>query len=114
MQGWIFLTLVAIGSLFSLTALRQLFLDPLDNPVSNWIWLALQVAPLLALLPGVLKANQNTYFFTICVAMLYFVHGVMVAWTPELRWFGFAEIGFALALTAVATYVLRRLRGEAQ
>ena len=33
MQGWIFLTLVAIGSLFSLTALRQLFLDPLDNPV---------------------------------------------------------------------------------
>ena len=112
MQGWIFITLVIIGSLFALTGLRQLVFEPLAGTGPNIVWLIIQVLPLLAVVPGVLTKHINSYFFTIVVAMMYFVHGVMVAATEPLRWLGLIEVVFSLALVTVATYLLRRLRAE--
>ncbi len=112
MQGWIFLTMMTMGSLFAITGLRQFFIEPLASTGTNIVWFAIQVAPLLIIIPGLLKHSPNTYLYGILVAMLYFVHGVMVAATEPLRWFGITEVAFALAMALVCTVVLRRLRAQ--
>ncbi len=110
MQGFIFLSYLCIGSLFAMTGLRQFFIEPLAGDATNAIWFLLQVAPLLAILPGLMRGTRNAPMYAIIAAMLYFVHGVLVAATDPLRWFGLVEIAFALALTWVSTVLLKRMR----
>lgn len=110
MQGFIFLSYLCIGSLFAMTGLRQFFIEPLVGTATNAIWFLLQVAPLLVILPGLMRGTRNAPMYAIIVAMLYFVHGVLVAATDPLRWFGLIEIAFALALTWVSTVLLKRMR----
>ena len=113
MQGWTFLNFICIGSLFALTGLRQFFIEPLANTSTNAVWFAIQVLPLLAILPGLMRRNINAHMYAILVSMLYFVHGVMLAATEPLRWFGLVEILVALAMTGVSTVLLKRLREAA-
>jgi uncharacterized membrane protein len=110
MQGFIFLSYLCIGSLFAMTGLRQFFIEPLAGGATNAVWFGLQVLPLLAILPGLMRGTRNAPMYAIIVAMLYFVHGVLVAATDPLRWFGLIEIVFALALTWVSTMLLKRMR----
>ena len=58
------------------------------------------------------RRGINAHMYAILVAMLYFIHGVMLAATEPLRWFGIIEIVFALAMTAVSTVLLKRLREQ--
>lgn len=109
MRGLQFLTLLLIGSLFALTGLRQFFVEPLATSSSNVIWFVIQVLPLLAVLPGVLRMKVRSYFFAVVAAMLYFIHGVMLASTADLRALGLWEVVFATALMFTATWVMRRL-----
>lgn len=111
MKGHQLLALLLIGSLFALTGLRQFFVQPLATPLANVSWFVIQVAPLLAILPGVLRATGRGFFYAILAAMLYFIHGVMEAATPELRALALWEIGFATGLVAVGAYAMRRLNG---
>ena len=111
-QGLQFLTLLSIGSLFALTGLRQFFVDPLANPVSNLIWFIIQVLPLLLVLPGILKLSPRSYLLGALGGMLYFSHGVLLSVSPEHRAIGFWEIGMALALVVTTTLVLRALKPE--
>ena len=107
-----FLALLMIGSLFALTGLRQFFVQPLESPLPNLIWFVLQVAPLLAILPGVLRCSARGFFYAALAALLYFVHGVMEAATPELRIMAVWEIGFATALVAVASLAIKRMEPQ--
>ncbi|MEZ5558904.1 MAG: DUF2069 domain-containing protein [Pseudomonadales bacterium] len=109
-QGLQFLCLLLMGSLFAVTGLRQFFVDPLANPLSNTLWFAVQVLPLVAVLPGLLRLRVNGFFFATLAASLYFIHGVMAAATPDLRALGLWETGFASALFATASFAIRRLR----
>jgi uncharacterized membrane protein len=102
-----------IGSLFALTGLRQFFLQPLASPFSNTLWFLLQVAPLLLALPGVLRATARGFFGAVLAAMLYFIHGVLEAATPQLRVFAWWEIGFATTLVVLGALAMRRLHREA-
>jgi uncharacterized membrane protein len=102
--------LLLIGSLFALTGLRQFFVEPLDGPLPNTLWFVIQVAPLLAVLPGVLRGRHRGYFFAVLAASLYFVHGTLEAASVDQRQMGLWEVGFAVALVAVASAAMRRSR----
>lgn len=109
MKGFQFLALLLLGSLFAVTGLRQFFLEPLDGTMSNLLWFLIQVAPILLVLPGVLRGTHRGYFYAVLAASLYFVHGAMEAATPDLRAAALWETGFAVALIAVASLAMRRL-----
>ncbi|MFW6094107.1 MAG: DUF2069 domain-containing protein [Pseudomonadota bacterium] len=109
MKGLQFLALVLIGSLFAVTGLRQFFVEPLAASTTNVLWFAIQVLPLVAVLPGVLRGGSRGYFYTILASMLYFVHGVLEAATADQRTLALWETAFAVALIAVASVAMRRL-----
>lgn len=113
MKGFQFLALVLLGSLFAVTGLRQFFLEPLPDPLSNGVWFLIQVAPLLLVLPGVLRGSHRGYFYAVLAASLYFVHGAMEAATADLRGAALWETGFAVGLIAVACLAMRRLGADA-
>lgn len=103
-------SLMMIGCLFALTGLRQFFIEPLATTTSNVIWFVLQVAPLLAVIPGMLRFNYRSCFLAILVSALYFIHGVLLAVGETLRTLALWEVGFALLLILGATYLLRGIR----
>ncbi|MDZ7670150.1 MAG: DUF2069 domain-containing protein [Gammaproteobacteria bacterium] len=111
MKGLQFLALLMLGSLFAVTGLRQFFVEPLDEALSNTLWFAIQVLPLLVVLPGVLRGSHRGYFYAILAATLYFIHGTMEAATADQRLLAFWECGFAVALITVACLAMRRLNG---
>ena len=108
LQGWLFLTYICVGSLFALTGLRQIFINPLDHTLFNWIWFALQILPLVGPLPGLLSLRIRSVFLLCLFSLLYFVHGVL--YTIDNALIGGAEIGFSLLLCGVTTYLVRQLR----
>ena len=108
--GLMFLSYLLIGSLVALTGMRQLFVEPLANTGTNIAWLLIQLLPLLAPLPGVMRARTRSFFILSLTSLLYFVHGVLVVFDDHLRWFGAFEILCSLALCALATIFVRRRR----
>ena len=109
-RGLQFLTLLAAGSLFALTGLRQFFVEPLANPLPNTLWFLIQVTPLLLVLPGVLAMKARSFLLASLAAMLYFCHGVLLTVAEEDQALGFWEVGFALALVLVASFAVREIR----
>jgi uncharacterized membrane protein len=109
MKGWQFLCLLLVGSLFALTGLRQFFIEPLAGTFSNVIWFGIQVLPLLAVLPALLRGHSRGYFYAILAASLYFIHGTMEAATDDQLAMALWEVGFAVALIATASLAMRRI-----
>lgn len=115
LRGLQFLCLLWIGSLFALTGLRQFFVEPLASSGSNLIWFAIQVLPLLLIVPGVMRLVPRSFLLASLAAMLYFCHGVLQAVDPDDRLLGLWEVGFSLALVLTASFAVRHLRmAEAQ
>ena len=110
MQLLMFACLLMLGSLFALTGLRQFFIEPLGSGLSNSIWFGIQVLPLLAVTPGMLRFKARSYLIATLVGSLYLVHGVLLVSTPDLRTLGVWETAFALLLILAATYMVRLLR----
>ncbi len=112
MKGWLFSVLVATGSIFALLGLQQFFIDPLSAgaaSVANITWFALQVAPLLIPLIGTLRRNIRATFVLCLASLLYFAHGVVVAYVGQHRLIGVLEIVFALTLCLATTMLVRAL-----
>ena len=105
-----FLCLLCLGSLFALTGLRQFFMEPLAGTGTNLLWFLIQVLPLLAVTPGVLRLQARSFLLAALAAMLYFSHGVLVAVAPDMRTFGLWEVGFAMGLVLTASFSVRHLR----
>ncbi len=110
MKGWLFLSLMMVGSLFAMTGLRQFFIEPLDDAGVNAAWFIIQLLPLLLPLPGVLRSSLRPVFFMCMSSMLYFIHGVLVVSDPEMLLFGVFEILFALGLCASTAIMVRKIR----
>jgi uncharacterized membrane protein len=108
-KGFQFLCLVMIGSLFSITGLRQFFVQPHDSLSTNVLWFSIQALPLLLALPGVLRGTFGGYLFASFAGSLYFIHGTLQATTPGLRGMGLWEVAFAVALIGTASLAMRRL-----
>ncbi|MAT83674.1 MAG: hypothetical protein CMD39_05240 [Gammaproteobacteria bacterium] len=112
MKGLQFLCLLAAGSLFAVTGLRQFFVEPLDDAVSNAVWFLLQAAPVLLVVPGMLRNSRRGYFYAILAASLYFIHGTMEAATADQRALALWETAFAVGLIAAASLAMRRLGAD--
>ena len=82
----------------------ELFLAPLARGGS---WMVLKIVPLLAALPGVLKARRYTLQWSTLVIWLYAAEGATRAYTDRGMSAGLATLEFALAVgyfaAAVAT-----------
>ena len=110
MKGWLFIILIMLGSLVSLTGLRQFFIEPLATPSVNAAWFVIQIAPLLFTIPGVMQGQLKSMFILCMVSTLYFIHGILVIFDPALFWFGTAELFFSLALCVISALFVRKLR----
>lgn len=110
LRGLQLLCLFCVGSLFALTGLKQFFIEPLTSTLSNVLWFGVQVLPLLAVTPGILRLRARSYLLAVLAAMLYFSHGVLEATTTDMRAYGFWEVGFAMGLVLTASFALRHLR----
>ena len=63
LRGWQFVSLILFGSLFALTGLRQFFVDPIENDVTNVIWFVCQVLPLVVVLPRHVAQQRQVLVF---------------------------------------------------
>jgi uncharacterized membrane protein len=111
MKGLQFLSLGLIGSLFALTGLRQFFVTPLPGAVTNLLWFLAQVLPLLLVLPGILRLRARAFFFAALISMLYFIHGILLTTTPEMRTVGLWEVALAMLMVLVGSFGTRQLGG---
>lgn len=104
---------VAVGSLLALITLAlawELMLAPLRPGGS---WLALKALPLCLPLAGLLKNRLYTYRWVTLVVWLYFIEGVVRAWSdpPPGNWLAMLEIALCLAIfAACALHVRLRFR----
>lgn len=57
------------------------WLLPQPHGSRNWILAAVAALPLLPFLPGVLKTRRSSLLFAAFVVMVYFMVGVMEAWS---------------------------------
>jgi uncharacterized membrane protein len=105
--GLLFVLLLCLTSLVALTGVRQVMLQPLPTFAVNIVWLVLQIAPILLVLPGVLRFKRTPMFLASLAGTLYFIHGVMLASTEPLRLFGLVEAVIAIAAIGLAAYMVK-------
>jgi uncharacterized membrane protein len=103
---------LAVASLLALIALClawELWLAPLRPGGS---WLALKALPLCLPLAGLLKNRMYTYRWLSLVVWLYFIEGVVRAWSdpPPGNWLAMLEIALCLAIFAACAPMHVRLR----
>ena len=91
-----FTVLLWTGSLFALLGLQRFFVDPLPTFAATLTVFLVQTAPLLLVLPVVLRPGARGPLWLLLVTLLYFVHGVWQWNTPAVRLFGILEVVFAL------------------
>ncbi len=110
MKGWLFLILVMAGSLLAVNGLRQFFIEPLPTGWINFLWFAIQIAPLLAALPGAMRGHVRGMFVLCIVSTLYFIHGVLIVFDPALFIVATCELFFSLSLCGLCALYVRKLR----
>lgn len=113
------LALASWFALLALTILWESWLAPARH--TPLFWLAVKGVPLLAMLPGLLRDWPKAYLGSCLLALLYFIEGVVLAWTlraEPLSAFGtlplaWIEIVAAVAFIASAGLHARRLLRQA-
>ena len=93
----------ALLGLFLINSLTALDQFSLAIPV---IWL-LQSAPLLGFARAVRRKNAQQLIWLSLVVLLYFMHGVLVAFDPAGRIVGAAELGLSVLLFCALLLYLR-------
>ncbi|MCB1789284.1 MAG: DUF2069 domain-containing protein [Gammaproteobacteria bacterium] len=72
------------------------------------MWLLFFAGPLLLPLRGVLRGNDKPLIWGALVALLYTVHGGMVAWSDDAqRWLGIVEMALSLVYVISASLFIR-------
>ena len=110
------LYLAANGSLILLIALCiswELFLAPLRPGGS---WMVLKAVPLLIPLPGLLRAKRYTCQWAALLSLLYFIEGVVRAWSDPApsRYLAAIEIVLATSLFVSLIFLARELGKQPQ
>ena len=98
---------VAAATIVALAALQLAWHAWLFPPatVSPWGLAALFVAPLLPALALLVVRRARAPFWGALAALLYFCHGVMIAWAaPAERGLGLAESALASVLIVAASW----------
>jgi uncharacterized membrane protein len=105
----------AVASLLALIALCIAWEGLLAPVKSNGSWLTLKALPLLLPLLGILRGKRYTYQWSTMLIWLYFIEGVLRAWSDkglaqQLAW---AEIVLSL-LFFVCTMLYAKFTGASQ
>ena len=73
-------------------------------PDSQWVALGVFALPPLLLALALPHRPQRTAFWAGLLALAWFAHGVMVAWSrPPERWFALLEVALALVVVFAAS-----------
>lgn len=72
---------------------------------------SIQALPLLALLPGLHRGRPRSYAWMGFVIQLYFIHGVILAFSPARLGWGLAQIALSVTVFVVLILFIRRRRG---
>ena len=101
---------VCLLGLIVLGVLWEMWLAPI-KPGGSWV--VLKVLPLFIPLAGLIKNRLYTYRWVSLFVWLYFIEGVVRAWSdrPPSNWLAMAEVLLCLVLFAACTaHVRLRLR----
>ena len=98
-------SLLTLFLFISLTAL------PSFSVATPIIWL-LQSLPLLLFIKTVHRSNARQFIWLSLVVLLYFMHGVLVAFEPERKFVGFLEIFLSSLLFCELMLYLKLNRSE--
>lgn len=93
-------------ALLALTILWETWLAPARH--MPLFWLAVKGMPLLAMLPGLLRDRPKAYLGSCLLALLYFIEGVVLAWTlraEPLSVFGRLPLAWIEIIATVAFIV---------
>jgi uncharacterized membrane protein len=103
------LVLYLFYSLIGVLFLNSLSLTVGLNPATLLIWL-LQIMPLMLFLTGLHRSRVRTYQWLSFVVLIYFVHGVLTAFTPEKLLLGLLEASVCCLLFAGLIALIRKGR----
>lgn len=73
------------------------------------IWL-IQIIPLLLFVAGLHRARLRTFAWLCFVVLLYFMHGVLVAFQPQRLWLGLIEVTLCSLLFVLLILFIRQYR----
>lgn len=77
------------------------------------IWL-IQIIPLLLFVVGLHRARLRTFAWLCFVVLLYFMHGVLIAFQPQRLWFGLVEVTLCILLFVFLIVFIRQYRQHYQ
>ena len=77
------------------------------------IWL-IQATPLLIFARGLHYANLRTYGWVSFVILLYFMHGVLIAFQPGQFWLGLIESLLCILIFVLLIFFIRQYRDHYQ
>lgn len=77
------------------------------------IWI-IQVTPLLIFARGLHRARLRTYGWVSFVILLYFMHGVLIAFDPQRFWLGLVEVLLCTAIFVLLILFIRKYRDHYQ
>ena len=83
------------------------------RPASLVIWL-IQATPLLIFARGLHYANLRTYGWVSFVILLYFMHGVLIAFQPGQFWLGLIESLLCTLIFVLLILFIRQYRDHYQ
>lgn len=91
---------VLVGALIALAAVDAAWFAPRHE----WVAVVVFCGPVLACAMGVLRRRRTAGFWSGVLALLWFSHGVMVAWTrPPERSLALAEVALSLAIVLASS-----------
>ncbi|QVL17746.1 DUF2069 domain-containing protein [Pseudomonas qingdaonensis] len=100
------LSLVGFFSLMALLTVNNLWFANLHGARVGVI-LAIELVPLLLVLPGMLMGSARAHAWTCFVVNLYFIKGVLAAFDPARALLGWLEVGISLVLFVSALLFVR-------
>ena len=77
------------------------------------IWM-IQIIPLLLFIVGLHRAQLRSYAWLCFVVLLYFMHGVLVAFQPQRLWLGLVEVTLCSLLFVLLILFIRQYRKHYQ
>lgn len=101
------LTVTRTLTTLSFLGLILLVVWNLFNAPPPWPVMLVQLAPLLVIAPGILLGHARGHAWACFVINLYFIQGVLAAFDPSRRLFGWLEAGLTLVFFCAALLYIR-------
>ena len=102
----VLLCLYGLIVLFLVTSVRM----TTQISITTFVLWLLQIIPLLIFLPALHRTQTRAYAWLSFVVLIYFVHGVLTAFTEQRFWFGLIESLLCTVLFTALVLFIRKYR----